>query len=111
VKIFFPTIKKFSWTIAGTAILFSTLFLRLLPPSIDILDLRELPQYLVIVFGRIPISFFDWITSNRYTPSGEGFLVFPSLQQVSFAVFIDIIFIYVVTCLILHWKKRHDDTI
>ena len=111
MKIFFPTIKKASWTIAGMAILFSTLFLRILPPSIDILGLRELPKYLVFVFGRIPISFFDCVTSNRYTPKGEGFLVFPSLQQVLFAVIIDIIFIYLVSCLILHWKKRHDDKI
>jgi hypothetical protein len=111
VKVFFPTIRKVLWTIAGIAILLSTFFLRMLPPSIDILDLRELPNYLAFIFGRIPISLFDWVTSNRYTPGGEGFLIFPSLQQVSFAIVIDIIFIYMVTCLMLHWKKRHDDTI
>ena len=111
MRVFFPTKRKFLWTIIGITTLISTFFLRVLPPSIDILDLRELPNYSLFMFGRIPISFFDWVTSNRYTPGGEGFLVFPSWQQVAFAIVVDVILIYAVTCLILHWKQRHDDSI
>ncbi len=106
MKVFIPTRRKVFWTFVGIAILLSTFFLRLLPPSIDILDLRELPNYSLFLFGRIPISFFDWLTSNRYTTGGEGFLVFPSLPQVSFAIVIDVIVIYMMTCLVLHWIQR-----
>jgi len=68
--------------------------------------MRELPGFVVVVFGRYPIDIFDWITSNHFIPKREGFITFPSIQQVCFAIIFDILFIYSVICLIFYFKKK-----
>ncbi len=101
-----PTLPKILWTLITFILLFSTLLLRLLPPSIDILDLREIPGFVLILLGRIPITLFDALTFSRYTSQGEGFLVFPSWQQLLFALLFDIIVIYGLVCTVLYRINR-----
>jgi len=101
-----PTQKKVLWTAVVIFILCSTFFLHNIPPAIDLFDLRELPGLVVVVFGRYPIDLFDWITSNHFIPKREGFITFPSLQQLCFAVIFDILFIYSIICLIFYFKKK-----
>lgn len=104
--ILFPTKKKIISSLLVVIVLWSTLLLRLIPPSVDIFDLREIPGFVMVPFGRIPISIFDWITANRYAPKGEGFLVFPSSQEILFAIVFDVIIIYLATCFVIYWKEK-----
>ncbi len=106
VNFLWPTTPKLLWTGAAFILLFSTLLLRLLPPSIDILDLREIPGFVLILLGRIPITLFNVLTFSRYTSQGEGFLVFPSWQQLLFALIFDILLIYGLVCVILYGLKK-----
>ena len=102
----FPTRKKVLWTLVVIVILVAIFFLYKIHPSLDIIDARKLSGVVVVLFGRFPIDIFDWITSNRFMPKGEGFITFPSIQQVCFAIIFDIFFIYSMICIIFYFKKK-----
>ena len=54
--------------------------LRLIPPQLDILDLNEIPGYVMLLFGRLPIRLFDAITFDRFVSKSGGFLVLRTLD-------------------------------
>ena len=80
--------------------------LRLIPAQADILDLRELPKLLGIALLRWPIQLFDVLTQRRFAPTSEGFIVFPTLAQVVFAVVLDLAMLYLLACAIAAFRAR-----
>jgi len=84
---------------------FSTIWLRKIPPQLDILDLGEIPLLLAIPLGRWPIKLFDFLTANQFTPQQGAFLVFPTLPEIVFALFFDVLVIYFLTCLVIDLRK------
>jgi hypothetical protein len=85
------------WLLLGCVGLFS---LILIPVQVDVLDLRKLPRLQAIVLLRWPIQLFDFLTQRRFAPRSEGFIVFPTLAQVSFAAAFDLAVFYLLACLI-----------
>jgi hypothetical protein len=105
-NIFHPNRQKLFTTCMILGVAIASLSFRAIPVQIDILDLREVPEFVVFVFGRIPIEIFDFITNEAFASRGEGFLVFPTLPQIGFALLFDIAAVYLASCLICHFWRR-----
>jgi len=101
-----PDARKVLTTGALIGAVLLCLTLRQIPVQVDILDLREVPEFVVFLFGRIPIELFDFATDGAFRPQGEGFLVFPSLPQVAFALLFDVAALYLASCAVCHrWRR------
>lgn len=105
-NIFYPHRQKLLTTGVILGVIITSLALRTIPVEIDILDLREVPEFVVFIFGRVPIEIFDFLTGEAFAPRGEGFLVFPTLPQSGFALLFDLGVIYLASCLICHLWDR-----
>ena len=104
-----PNKKKSFLTIGLFMGLFSTTLLRKIPAQFDILDLHEIPGLLGIPFGRWPIQLFDKITASKFAAKGEGYIIFPSLEEFLFMLVFDILILYLLACLIVKMKKRKEE--
>jgi hypothetical protein len=105
-NILHPDRQKLLTTCVILGVVIALLALRAIPVQIDFLDLREVPEFVVFVFGRIPIEIFDFVTNEAFASRGEGFLVFPTMPQIGFALLFDIVTIYLVSCLICDYWRR-----
>jgi hypothetical protein len=101
-----PTPRKVFWTFLIHACAAATLLLRMIPVQYDILDLRELPGLVMVLFLGVPIRIFDAVTWWRFASTGEGFLVFPSGVELLAAVAIDIAAVYLLVCIVFRLKER-----
>lgn len=84
----------------------SVLFLRLIPVQADLFDLRQLPRLVFIPLVRWPIQFFDMLTQRRFAPRSEGFIVFPTVTQLAFALVCDLVLFYLLACLIVRLRSK-----
>ena len=106
ISFFWPDSTKLVTTGILAGMLLASFTLRMIPVQIDILDLRELPQLVLFCLARIPIELFDSATGGAFAPWGEGFLVFPTLPQVGFAILFDVALLYSAACAICHTRRR-----
>ena len=104
--LFSPTPKKVLWTALILVAVAATLLLRMIPVQYDILDLREFPELVMVLFLGVPIRIFDNLTGGRFASRGEGFLVFPSGTELLAALAIDIAVVYLLVCVILRLKDK-----
>jgi hypothetical protein len=104
--LFSPTPKKVLWTVMIPAAAAGTLLLRTIPVQYDILDLREIPGLVMVLFLGVPIRIFDVVTGGRFASKGEGFLVFPSGIEMLAALAIDIVVVYLLVCIVLRLKGK-----
>ena len=102
--LFFPSRRKLSWTFLVLAAAAATILLRMIPVQYDILDLREVPGFVMALFLGLPIRLFDAVTGGRFGSKGEGFLVYPSEAELLAALIIDIAATYVVVCILLRLR-------
>lgn len=105
-RFFSPTAKKIAGTAAILGAAASSLLLAMIPVQYDLLDLREVPGILMIVFLGLPIRLFNLITGGRFKSTGEGFLVFPSGTELFGALAIDIVAVYLVICVAVRMREN-----
>jgi len=96
-----PTRRNLALAVAMMLGSLSVFLLRLVPVQIDVLRVRRLPAIAAAILFRWPIDLFDFLTRRRFAPRGEGFLVFPTLPQILFAVALDFALLYALACAIL----------
>jgi len=96
--------------LARTLILASTLpvalVFGLVPASWDLLDLRQLGGAILGALLGGPIWLLDRATGSAFATRSEGFLVFPSLTQIGFALTCDALLFYVLACTWVGWRRR-----
>lgn len=104
--LFSPTPKKVFWAVLIPVFATATLLLRMIPVQYDILDLREIPGFVMTLFLGVPIWIFDNLTGGRFASKGEGFLVFPSGAELFGALAVAIASIYLVVCIVFRLKEK-----
>ncbi len=87
----------------GCLVLF---FLRLIPVQVDLLGLRKIPRLVATVMVRWPIQLFDLLTQRRFAPRSEAFIVFPTIEQLGFAVLFDLMVFYLLACAITACRAK-----
>lgn len=105
---FAPTRTKVAIT-AGCFLIFpAVLVLRAIPPQWDLLDLREWSGMIPALLVGVPIQLFDLLTGSAFASRSEGFLAFPSLPELAFALLADVLLFYLIACTWVHWRARRD---
>ena len=89
-----PTRSKLTGTLLGLLTLPGMLLLRALPVEWDLLDLRDLGNLVLGVLLGVPIQIFDAVTGSAFAARTEGFLGFPSLPELGFALCANVLFFY-----------------
>ena len=104
--LFSPTPKKILWTVLVPVFAAATLLLRMIPVEYDILDLREIPGFVMALFLGVPIRIFDAVTGGNFASKGEGFLVFPSGAELLGALAIAMATVYLIVCIVFRLKEK-----
>jgi hypothetical protein len=81
--LFSPTPKKILWTVLVPVFAAATLLLRMIPVEYDILDLREIPGFVMALF-----------------------LVFPSGAELFGALAIALATVYLIVCIVFRLKEK-----
>ena len=105
-RVFYPDRQKLITTAIVVCVIIASFALRAIPVQFDVFDLRNVPEFVVFVFGRIPIAIFDFLTNEAFLPRGDGFLVFPTAPQAGFAILFDLGVIYLASCVGCHLWRR-----
>ena len=102
-----PTRRKLSWTLFGLLVLPGCLLLRAIPVQWDLLDLRDLGGLVLGLLLGVPIQVFNFVTGSAFAAKSEGFLRFPSLTEVVFALVANLLFFYLISCAAVRfWGRR-----
>ena len=98
--------EKLVRTLVLCAVLPGAFLLGSIPPSLDLLDLRQLGRALAGGLIGGPIRALDLLTDSAFAPRSEGFLVFPSTIQLGFALACDVLLFYLFACAWVRWRGR-----
>ena len=104
-----PTRRKLSWTLVGLLVLPGCFLLRAIPAQWDLLDLRNVADLVLGMLLGVPIRIFDAVTDSAFAARSEGFLGFPSIPEVAFALCANVLLFYVIACLGTCWHQRRRD--
>jgi hypothetical protein len=101
-----PTKGKLVRALVVASVLPVAFALQEIPVAWDVLDLRQLAR--VVLAGLLggPVRLFDLLTDSAFAPRSEGFIVFPTLPQIAFALACDALLFYVVACAWVAWRRR-----
>ena len=101
-----PTKEKLARTLVVASILPVAFALQSIPVAWDVLDLRQLARTVLGGLLGGPVRLLDLLTNSAFAPHTEGFIVFPTLPQIAFALACDGLLFYLVACAWVSWRRR-----
>ncbi len=101
-----PTRSVLTGTLLGLLTLPGAFLLRAMPVQWDLLDFRTLGDLVLGALLGVPIQIFDTVTVSAYAARSEGFLGFPSLAELAFALCANVLFFYLLACGVTWYRAR-----
>jgi hypothetical protein len=101
-----PTKEKLVRGLIVASVLPVAFALQEIPAAWDVLDLRQLARAVLAGLLGGPVRLFDLLTDSAFAPRSEGFIVFPTLPQIAFALACDALLFYLAACTWVAWRRR-----
>lgn len=98
-----PTKSKLStFIIISASILIGVIFLLKINEP-------DIAGILIYPFATVPVKIFDAITGSAFAPNECYLLCFPTFPQVSFLILFDIVFIYLISCVVVNAQESRTE--
>ncbi|MFT5050000.1 MAG: hypothetical protein ACI8QZ_001393 [Chlamydiales bacterium] len=101
-----PTARKLHGALLGLLILPGAFMLRAVPVQWDLLELGGLGGLILGLLLGVPLRIFDTLTDSAFASRAEGFLVFPSVAELAFALAADLLLFYLISCAVVRVRAR-----